>query len=93
MPSWWPTLLLVVFVTHMPFFAWRYLRTGERRHAATTVTFLLLIVAYGIRVLAPDAMWHGVSLFEIARVPAWCAAAVCLGMLAHHHAGRWRTDS
>ncbi len=36
MPEWTPQLLLFVFVTHLPFFAWKYQRTREIRFAATT---------------------------------------------------------
>jgi hypothetical protein len=85
-----PELLLFVFATHMPFFAWKWARTREPRFAATTVTFSLLTIAYGIRVFAPEASVGGVSLFTISRVPAWAAAAVSIGLLIRHHARRLR---
>ena len=40
----WPLVLFLVFVTHLPFFAWRWRATRERRYAATTLTFALLVV-------------------------------------------------
>ena len=85
-----PELLLFVFSTHMPFFAWKWARTRELRFAATTVTFFLLTIAYGIRVFAPEGSIGGVSLFSIMRVPAWAAAAVSIGLLIQHHARRFR---
>jgi len=85
-----PELLLFVFTTHTPFFAFRWLRTREIRYAATTLTFSLLTIAYGIRVFVPEAMLGGASLFTIARVPALLAAAVSIGLLLHHHAQRFR---
>jgi hypothetical protein len=90
MPDWWPVLCLFVFLTHMPFFAWRYRRTRELRFAATTVTFALLALTYGLRVLAPDLRMDGTPLWQWVRVPAWAAAAVSIGLLAQHHLRRLR---
>ena len=84
MPDWWPTLCLIVFTTHAPYFAWRYRRTGEPRFAATTATFVLLSLTYGLRVFAPDVAVAEISLWQWARVPAWLAAALSLGLLARH---------
>ena len=70
----------------MPFFAWRYARTHERRYAATTFTFALLSVVYALRVFAPEANLGGAPWWEIARVPAWLSAAVSIGLLVRHHA-------
>ncbi len=86
-----PPLLLVVFVTHLPFFAWRYWKTREPRYAATSLTFSLLALTYGLRVFAPEAVVRGVPWFWIARIPAWGAATVSIAFLVHHHAGRWAT--
>lgn len=90
MPDWWPRLLLFVFVTHLPFFAWRWRRSGEPRHAATTLTFALLVVAYGLRVFAPGSQVGDVALFPLARSLAWLAAAVSIGLLLRHAFGAWR---
>ena len=84
MPDWWPILLLVVFATHMPFFAWRWRRTRAPRHAATTLTFCLLIVTYALRVFAPEAELGRWPLYAWVRAPAWIAAAVSLGLLFAH---------
>ncbi len=84
MPDWWPALLLGVFATHLPFFAWRWRRSGERRHAATTLTFALLVATYGLRVFAPELHVGGVSLFRAVRACAWAAAALSIGLLVRH---------
>jgi len=84
MPDWWIPLCLFVFVTHMPFFAWRYRRTREIRFAATTTTFALLSVTYAVRVFAPDLELAGAPLWWWFRVPAWACAVVSLGLLAKH---------
>ena len=88
-----PELLLFVFSTHLPYFAWKWNRTRELRYAATTLTFFLLTVAYGIRVFAPGVSIGGISLFTISRVPAWAAAAVSIGLLLRHHARRVRRST
>jgi hypothetical protein len=85
MTDWAPELLLVVFAVHLPYFGWRWLRTGEIRYAATCVTFLLLVATNGLRVFAPGAEAFGVRLFWLTRIPAWLAAAVSIGLLLHHH--------
>jgi hypothetical protein len=80
-----PLLLLFVFATHMPFFAWRYRRTRELRYAATALTFGLLAVTYALRIFAPQVEGGGLPLYAYVRVPAWIAAAVSIGMLLNHH--------
>jgi hypothetical protein len=95
MPDWWPKLLLFVFATHGPFFAWAWVRTREPRHAATTLTFALLTVAYALRVFAPEAALGDTPAWQVARVPAWMAAALSLSLLARHALEklRARTDT
>ncbi len=84
MPEWMDELLLFVFVTHMPFFAWRYQRTHELRYAATAFTFALLAVMYGLRVFAPEVSVNELPLHGYVRVPAWIAAALSIGLLLRH---------
>ena len=84
----WPLVLLFVFTTHLPFFAWRWRTTRARRYAATTITFSLLVITYSLGVFAPGLHVGHTPLFQIARVCAWASAAVSIGLLIHHHAGR-----
>jgi len=84
----WPRVLLFVFTTHLPFFAWRWRATGERRYAATTLTFALLVITYGLAVFAPQLRVGDTPLFQIVRVVAWASAALSIGLLVRHHAGR-----
>ena len=90
MPEWWPKLLLFVFVSHAPLFAWRYRQTREARFAATTLTFLLLALAYALRVFAPELMLGGSPLHLYARVIAWLSAALSIGLLLGHLLRRLR---
>jgi hypothetical protein len=89
-PDWTPQLLLFVFVSHMPFFAWRWRRSGELRHAATALTFALLSLAYALQVFEPDWSWRGSPLYRQARIPALLSAALSIGMLIRHHLARLR---
>jgi hypothetical protein len=90
MPEWMPPLLLCVFGSHMPFFAWRYHRTRQLRYAATTLTFVLLTISYALRVFAPEATQAGIPLHMYVRVPAWISAVVSIGLLLQHHVSRPR---
>ncbi len=91
MPEWWPTLLLGVFATHMPVFAWRWSRTRAPRHAATTMTFALLTVSYALRVFAPEVRLGDWPLHAWVRIPAWIAAVLSIGLLLRHLVTRQKT--
>jgi hypothetical protein len=80
----WPVVLLCVFATHLPFFAWRWRTTREPRHAATTLTFSLLVLTYSVGLFAPELHIGGTPLFQITRVLAWLAATVSVGLLLRH---------
>lgn len=87
----WPLVLFLVFVTHLPFFAWRWRATRERRYAATTLTFALLVVTYGLALFAPQLHVGATPLFQVVRVLAWLSAAVSIGLLVRHYAMRLRS--
>jgi hypothetical protein len=86
----WPLVLFAVFVTHLPFFAWRWHATGERRYAATTLTFALLVITYGLALFAPALSIGRTPLFQVVRVFAWISAAVSIALLIRHHVNRLR---
>jgi len=86
----WPVVLLFVFSTHLPFFAWRWWRTRELRYGATTLTFALLVVTYSLRVFEPDLRIGDVELHKAVRVLAWTAAVASIGMLVRHWVGHLR---
>jgi len=86
----WPRVLLFVFTTHLPFFAWRWRVTGEPRFAATTLTFALLVITYGLAVFAPELRVGDAPLYQLVRVVAWASAAVSIGLLLRHHVRRLR---
>ena len=86
----WPRVLLLVFSTHLPFFVWRWRTTGERRYAATTLTFALLVITYGLGLFAPQLRIGETPLYQIVRVVAWASAALSIALLVRHHASRLR---
>lgn len=77
-------LLLFVFATHLPFFVWRYRRTGQLRFAATSTTFALLCLTYGLRVFAPELSLFGRPAHLLVRPVAWGCATWSLALLARH---------
>lgn len=85
MSQWMPSILLCVFATHLPLFAWQYHRTRELRFAAATLTFVLLVITYALRVFAPEWPWHERPLHQQVRVAAWLAAGVSISLLILHH--------
>jgi hypothetical protein len=86
-------LFLFVFATHAPYFAWRYARTRELRHAATALTLGLLAVAWALRIFAPELSLAGFELHRAVRAAALAAALVSLTLFARHHARRLRSGS
>jgi hypothetical protein len=84
----WPLVLFIVFVTHLPFFAWRWRATREPRYAATTLTFVLLATTYGLALFAPQLHIGDTPLFKVVRVVAWSSASVSIALLIRHHARR-----
>jgi uncharacterized membrane protein len=84
----WPLVLFLVFATHLPFFAWRWRKTRERRYAATTLTFALLVITYGLALFAPQLHVGHTPLFQVVRVVAWLSATVSIALLIRHHALR-----
>ena len=90
MSDWWSALCLFVFTTHLPFFAWRWRRSGEARFAATSLTFALLAATYALRLFAPSLALGGAPLWKGLRVVAWLSAAVSIGLLARHLLARAR---
>jgi len=86
----WPLVLFFVFATHLPFFAWRWRSTRERRYAATTLTFALLVITYGLRVFAPQLQIGNAPLFQVVRVLAYLSAVVSIGLLVRHVTVRLR---
>ena len=83
-------LLLAVFATHLPFFVWRYRATGELRHAATSLTFVLLATAYALRLFAPEFEIAGVGVPGTVRRIALLAACVSVSMLLHRFWQKYR---
>jgi hypothetical protein len=88
--DWLPVVFLIVFATHLPWFAWRWRKTGEARFGATAVTFALLTITYALRVFAPELQAWGRPAWTLARIPAWTAAAVSLFLAGRHAARRTR---
>lgn len=78
--------LLVVFLVHLVAFAVLGLRRRQGYYVALVVTFALLSLAVGLRLVAPDlGADTGLRMHEMLRYAAWGAAAVSISWTL----GRW----
>lgn len=70
--------LLVVFLVHLVAFAVLGLRRREGYYLALVVTFALLSVSIGARLIAPDIALGNWPLHQLIRYTAWVAAAISI---------------
>lgn len=81
MPNWLVWFLLIVFVVHLIAFGRLALIHRNLRYSLITLTFLLLVGAFGLRLGAPDLMVGDLPLHWFLRRAAWVSAAVTITML------------
>ena len=81
MPNWLVAVLLAVFVIHLIVFFHLFLRWGENYYLAASITFLLLVATFSVRLWWADAQLGGYSLFWVLRIAAWISAAISIGWL------------
>ena len=71
----WVQLLLVVFTIHLLIFAERTWRRRQLGDGVTTVTFLLLVLSFGLRLGWPTWPVGDLALYTLLRYMAWVTAA------------------
>lgn len=81
MPDWLIASLLVVFSVHLAAFVRLGLKRRERYYIAVSLTFALLVLAFGLRLAAPELRVGDIPLHWMARRLAWASAAVSIGWL------------
>jgi len=81
MPDWLIASLIGVFVVHLVVFARLALRRRQSYYVAVSLTFALLIGAFGLRLTLPDLSAGGIPLHWVARRLAWASAAVSITWL------------
>jgi hypothetical protein len=81
MPDWLVATMLVVFAMHFAAFARLAITRRERYYIAVSTTFALLMLAFGLRLAAPDLAVAGTPLHWIARWLAWASAALSISWL------------
>lgn len=74
MPTWLQWSLLIVFAVHALAFGRLWWQRRTARHAVLTVTFLLLVTAFALRL----AYTGGFPWYWIPRGAAWVGAAVSI---------------
>ena len=81
MPTWLVAVLLFIFAVHLVIFFRLYLRRSEKYYLAASITFLLLVATFSVRLWWNEAQLGGYSLFWVLRIAAWISAAVSIGWL------------
>ncbi len=71
----WLQVLLVVFIVHLLVFARRVWQRRQFTDAITCVTFLLLVLSFGVRLWMPTWVIYDLQVFTIVRRLAWVTAA------------------
>ncbi len=75
MTTGWLQVLLVVFTIHLLVFAQRTRRRRQLSDAVTMVTFLLLVMSFGLRLAWPALALGNLALYALLRYMAWVSAA------------------
>ena len=69
--------LLAVFLVHLGAFTLLWFRRRQGYYIALVITFALLSLAIGVRLVAPDLEGsHGMRVHEMLRYGAWGAAVI-----------------
>ena len=78
MPDWLVAALLAVFIVHLILFARLALRCRQGYYLAVTLTFALLVIAFGLRLGWPEIRVGELQLFQLFRWSAWASAVVSI---------------
>jgi hypothetical protein len=81
MPDWLIATMLAVFAIHFAVFARLAFQRRQSYYVAVCTTFALLILAFGLRLGAPEFAVAGTPLHWIARWFAWASAALSISWL------------
>lgn len=90
MTEWFSALMCLLFAAHLVAFARIGLKRREWYYLATSVTFTLLTLAFGLRWLAPDLTIGELPVYHGIRMAAWAAAAVSITWLTARLVARRR---
>jgi hypothetical protein len=80
-PDWLIATMLVVFVIHFSVFVRLATRRRQSYYVAVSTTFAFLILAFGLRLTAPDFALVGIPAHRMARWMAWASAALSISWL------------
>lgn len=80
MPQWIVTALFFVFVVHLVIFGRKWWQQRTLRLLTTTSTFVLLVLSFGLRLVAQDVTLLGVEVSWPPRVLAWGTALLTLAL-------------
>ncbi|MCC6201690.1 MAG: hypothetical protein IT494_01640 [Gammaproteobacteria bacterium] len=83
MPVWLIWFLLIVFVAHLAVFARLALRHRNLRYSLVTLTFVLLVASFSLRLGAPEWTIGRMPVHWMLRYAAWAIAAITISWLIH----------
>ncbi len=82
--------LLAIFLVHLVVFAWIGWRRRQGYHALLVLTFLLLSLAVGLRMWAPEWAAGAYPVHQWLRGLAWLSAAVSISWAVQRYLKRRR---
>lgn len=80
MPVWLVQFLLVVFLIHLAVFSRLAFKRRLPHYYTVSVTFFFLVLAFSVRLLAPDFEWLGTEVHLMIRIVAWIFTALTIGL-------------
>jgi hypothetical protein len=81
MPIWLVWFLLVIFVAHLIAFARLAYLHRNLRYALVTLTFVLLVASFSLRLGAPEWMIGQTPVHWLLRYLAWATAVITISWL------------
>jgi hypothetical protein len=76
-----PTLLFTIYAIHLAIFGLLWWRRRQGVYGVLTVTFVLLILSYGLRVYTPEARIGSLAAYWPPRVASWIGVVTGLTLL------------
>jgi len=80
-PEWGDVALLGLFAVHLAIFGRMTWRGRQLRHGIATITFLLLVAVFAVRLWSPEWSVAGVAVHRVLRWAAWGGTVVSLLLL------------
>ncbi|MGL1900537.1 MAG: hypothetical protein OCC49_00275 [Fibrobacterales bacterium] len=74
----WNIALLILFIVHLTVFSILYIKRKDRKYIGPVITFILLVMSYGLKISASELIFGATPLYEIVRYLAWGTLAASI---------------